>query len=46
MAEQATNIVDIQETEKLAKRKALIKKVIIGAIILVVVIWLYRKFVK
>lgn len=46
MAEQATTIVDVQETEKLAKRKALIKKVVIGAIVLIVVWWLYKKFVK
>ena len=46
MAEQSTVQVDIQETEKLAKRKALIKKVVIGAIIVIGVIWLYKKFVK
>jgi len=46
MAEQATTIVDVQETEKLANRKALIKKVVIGALVVIVVWWLYKKFVK
>lgn len=46
MAEQEAVQVDVQATEKADKRKKLIKKVIIIAVVALVVWFVYKKFLK